>query len=807
MEIPRPSWAETEALLDTALELPQNERAAFVARQAQNAALASEVMALLESAGRSPDFLEPDEAGGPDADGVAENGARFGAWRIAGLVALGGMGQVYRAERADGLYEQTAALKLMKPLSPDHIEWFERERRVLARLDHPGIARLLDGGVSACGRPWMVMEFAAGIPLDRWAEQNRPDLRACLKLFVQVCDALADAHARLIVHRDVKPSNILVDEAGRAKIIDFGVANLSSGESGQGAPLSLDFAAPELLEGGPASTASDVYGVAATLYTLLAGRTPLQLGELPMQIAARHAVEDEPPLLRTVAAPPLKGARASDLEAVLAKALSKKAEDRYQTIETFAQDLRNLLEVRPVAARREERGYVLRRTLLRYRWQTAAAAALVLSLSAGFGASAWQAGQTRIERDWALSEQARLEAVQHYLYFMLRDGAAASGGTSASAGAILEAAADQVSEMFINDPARGGPVMHALGELYFYLNDYNAAEPILNRLVESGAASDPAVLARARYDLAQVRLRTGDRDQAAALLAEAQSFWAQDRTRWERRLVDSRLVEARLLRDTGRLEDGIHLLQTNLPRQIRLGGANDRRTGVYHNDLAVMLHAAGRFEEAASALDMAMDVWRSLGLESSPDALNTLNNLAAIKVMTGDRAGAAPLFREIIDIRRSLYGPSAATAAVLSNYGKTLIEIGEAERAVAYLEEASAMAAEHAGPGSIHYASSMAGLADALAASGRAQEGRLAAERGYETALIHAGPDSPATALVGVSLARELARIGERARATELLNDSEAVFNAMGPAGAAPLQLVQNVRAQFLPEPSDQSRR
>ncbi|MCC5981779.1 MAG: serine/threonine protein kinase [Oceanicaulis sp.] len=807
MEHSRPSWTDTEALLDAALEMPQHERPAFVAEKAASAELASEVMALLEAAEHSASFLEPDPADQEDADGVADNGTRFGAWRVAGLIAQGGMGQVYRAERADGLYEQTGALKLMKPLSPDHIEWFERERRVLARLDHPGIARLLDGGVSNCGRPWMVMEFAAGAPFDQWARQNRPSLRACLELFLQVCDALADAHAKLIVHRDVKPSNILVDESGRAKVIDFGVANLSSSDTGQGPPLSLDFAAPELLEGGPASTASDVYGLAATLYTVLARRTPLQLSELPVQIAARHAVENEPPLLRTVAAPPLTGALASDLEAVLAKALRKKADDRYQTVEAFAQDVRNLLEIRPVTARREERGYVLRRSLLRYRWQTAAAAALVLSLSAGFGASAWQAGQTRIERDWALDEQARLEAVQHYLYFMLRDGADASGGTSASASSILEAAADQVSELFSNDPVRGGPVMHALGELYFYLNDYNAAEPILNRLVDSGAASDPAVLARAKYDLAQVRLRTGDREHAAALLAEAQSFWAQDRMRWNRRLVDSRLLEARILRDTGRLGDGIALLQANLPSQIRLGGANDRRTGVYHNDLAVMLHAAGRFEEAAISLEQAMTIWQSLGLENSPDALNSLNNLAAVRVMTGDRAGAAPLFREIIDIRRSLYGPSAATAAVLNNYGKTLTEIGEAERAVAYLEEAVAMATEHAGPGSLLYASSKAGLADALAASGRPDEGLLAARRGYETALANAGSDSPATALVGISLARELARTGDVLRASALLDDSEAVFIAMGPGGAAPLQLVQNVRAQFLPEPSEQSRR
>ncbi len=786
----RIGWPKVEALLDAALELPESEREAFVRAQAGDSGLEAEVMSLLGAAARAEDFLE----GGGDADAaLLASGEQIGAWRIDGIIGRGGMGDVYQAGRADGLYEQTAALKLMRAGSEDRAALFDSERRYLARLEHPNIARLLDGGVTGEGRPWMVMELAAGTPVDDWAAETKAGPRRIVEVMLQVCEALSHAHEKLIVHRDIKPSNILVDETGRARVIDFGVARLAGAEKRQAAPLSLDYAAPELLEGEAATTASDVYGLAATLYALLAGHPPLRLGSDPLPVAMRRAVEEVPPRLSLAMPTGMDGSLVRDIDRVLARALSKRPEDRYRTVSSLCEDLSRALEGRAVSARAGERGYVMGRFLRRHRWQTAAAAALVLSLAGGLTASLWQASEARIERDWALREQARLEAVQHYLYFMLRDGADASGGTGASAAEILDAAADQVTEMFSADPAQGAQVMHTLAELYFYLNDYEAAAPLLRRLAHAEDI-DPAVQASARYDLAQVLLRMGDRESAGMLLEQAQAFWNQDPGQWRRRLVDSRLVEARLLRDSGELEAAVSLLQGTLPERVALSGHAHRMTGVFRNDLGVMLTAAGRMDEAAVAFRDALATWRATGLDHSPDALNTLNNLAAVEVLSGRHEAAAPLFGELLELRRSSYGPSATTAAVLNNYGKTLVNLDRPEEALPYLREAAEMAREHAGSASLVYASALAGHSEALAGTGEVRAALDLAESGFAEVVEAAGGRGPASSVVGVAWARTLAAQGETDRAAELLDEAEAAFAPLG-AGAAPqMQAIATIR-------------
>ncbi|TRO95350.1 protein kinase [Glycocaulis profundi] len=786
----RIGWPKVEALLDAALELPESEREAFVRAQAGDSGLEAEVMSLLGAAARAEDFLE----GGGDADAaLLASGEQIGAWRIDGIIGRGGMGDVYQAGRADGLYEQTAALKLMRAGSEDRAALFDSERRYLARLEHPNIARLLDGGVTGEGRPWMVMELAAGTPVDDWAAETKAGPRRIVEVMLQVCEALSHAHEKLIVHRDIKPSNILVDETGRARVIDFGVARLAGAEKRQAAPLSLDYAAPELLEGEAATTASDVYGLAATLYALLAGHPPLRLGSDPLPVAMRRAVEEVPPRLSLAMPTGMDGSLVRDIDRVLARALSKRPEDRYRTVSSLCEDLSRALEGRAVSARAGERGYVMGRFLRRHRWQTAAAAALVLSLAGGLTASLWQASEARIERDWALREQARLEAVQHYLYFMLRDGADASGGTGASAAEILDAAADQVTEMFSADPAQGAQVMHTLAELYFYLNDYEAAAPLLRRLAHAEDI-DLAVQASARYDLAQVLLRMGDRESAGMLLEQAQAFWNQDPGQWRRRLVDSRLVEARLLRDSGELEAAVSLLQGTLPERVALSGHAHRMTGVFRNDLGVMLTAAGRMDEAAVAFRDALATWRATGLDHSPDALNTLNNLAAVEVLSGRHEAAAPLFGELLELRRSSYGPSATTAAVLNNYGKTLVNLDRPEEALPYLREAAEMAREHAGSASLVYASALAGHSEALAGTGEVRAALDLAESGFAEVVEAAGGRGPASSVVGVAWARTLAAQGETDRAAELLDEAEAAFAPLG-AGAAPqMQAIATIR-------------
>ncbi|MFN3536079.1 MAG: tetratricopeptide repeat protein, partial [Brevundimonas sp.] len=351
-------------------------------------------------------------------------------------------------------------------------------------------------------------------------------------------------------------------------------------------------------------------------------------------------------------------------------------------------------------------------------------------------------------------------------------------GTSASAREILEVAGQQVTTMFAADPVRGGAVMHALAELYLYLGDYEAAAPLLRRVAEA-PETEPSVRASARYDLAQYNLRTADPGAAAVLLAQAQAFWEQDANLWRRRLVDSRLVEARVLRDQGEIDAAIQLLSASLPERIRLSGANHRETGVYHNDLGVLFNAAGRRDEAAASFRAALDIWRETSLGDSPDALNTLNNLAAIEVLSGRPAEAAVLFSRAVEVRRSLYGPSAATAALLNNYGKTLLKLDRGPEALPYLREAVDMAREHAGVGSLHYASAVAGLSEALSVVGDPSAALTTATQGYEAVSGSVGLAHPATAITAIALARVLVR-DDRSRAAALLDQAETTLAPMG---------------------------
>lgn len=789
-------WEKVESVLDEALEHdPADRRRLVQERLGDDPALEREALSLLEATEQSAAFLrQPDSPTTPDF----QPGARFGAWEVADRLGGGGMGEVYRVERADGEYRQQAALKLMRPLPAAYWSRFQAERQILAELEHPGVARLLDGGLSADNRPFMVLEYVDGAPIDIWCARTGASTRQRVELILETCAAVGHANAKLVVHRDIKPSNILVTNEGRTRLIDFGVARLMAAGDGDRTetPVSIEYAAPELLEGVSASVMTDVYGLAATLFELLAGRPPISVTGDPMAVAVRKIAETPAERLSTAARPdfaprPL----ARDLDAILARALRKEPESRYPTVEAFASDLRRALTGEPVKARDGEKGYAFNRFVRRRRWPIAAAAAILVSLSGGLGAALVQAERAEIQRDAALREQARLEAVQQYLYFMFRN-AAETGGPDADVSQVLENAASQVLSQFEADPARGGPIVKMLGELYFYLNDYEAAEPLLERLVDTPGV-EPQIVASAAYDLAQVRLRQGDPESAARYLQQAQTFWAGEPSRWRSQLVDSRLVEARLLRDQGQVEDAVSLLQRNLPSRIALSGANHRETGVYHNDLGVMLTAAGRADEAIPSFRAALGVWQATGLESGPDALNTLNNLAALEVLEGRPARAEPLFERALAVRRNLYGPSAATAALLSNYGKTLMLLDRAAEAAPVLEEAMAMALEHAGAGSLHYASALAGLSEAYLALGRTEQAARLSEGGLSTVRSALGDAHPATAVVAVSLGRVRAAQGRTMEARTLLDQAEQALAALGPAAASQIRAIEQIRSRY----------
>lgn len=800
-------WQMVESVFDEAWELPESERISWVQAQPLPGEVLQAVLQLLRAAERSSGFLSTQDthpAQDESAPAPMRPGERAGAWCIVQPLGRGGMGDVYEVKRADGHFAQRAALKRLALAGSGDGARFQVERATLARLEHPGIARLIDGGLLDDGRPFMVMELVDGLPIDTWCDRHSLDWAARVRLIVQVCNALAYAHGKLLVHRDLKPSNVLVDPDGRARLIDFGVVHLTDAAepAHAAAPLSLAYAAPEQIEGASVSTATDVYGVAATLYHLIAGHPPRHLAGLPVSMAVVKALETPPARLAALPlAAPSGAARAllADLDAILAKALDTDAAARYATVAAFSDDLQRALERGEVAARRHDPRHRLRRMLWRIRWPLAATAAIGASLAIGLGLSLRYAGQAAYERDQARREQARLEAVQQSVFHMFRSAGELKGG-SATASDVLESAAQRIEEEFARDPLQAAPILHALGELYFLITDYEAAQPLLQRLAAADpAVVDPSLIAAARYDLAQVLYRRGDATGAGQLLAQAQQFWANDPPRWESRIVDSRLLQAQLIRSAGEHAVAVELLQGALARRIELSGQYHRETGIFHNNLGVARFSDGQIDAARASFRAATEVWRMAGLAQSPDALNTLNNWGSLELASGKPETAEPLLREAVALRQRLYGPSAATAALLNNYGKLLLQQSRPDAALPVLQDAAAMGAQFAGHGSLHHVAALAATAEAHLSLGHREAGAKDAATALDSALATLGPDHVGTALASLTMAR--LRLDEQRphEAIALLDEAERIARASGPSGARLIVQAETLRSQLAP--------
>jgi len=425
-------WLAVKTLYEQALALPAAEREAFVASSPAQAAIRAEALSLLAHHGASTGTGEGAFLASPTArlmtEGAARTGQRLGAWEIVRPLGAGGVGEVFEARRADGQYEGRAAIKLLKRGmdSAAVLQRFALERQALARLQHPHIAGLLDAGLSDDGQPFFVMAYVDGLPLDT-AMAGRT-LKERLGLFLQLADAVAYAHRSLLVHRDLKPGNVLVTPEGQVMLLDFGIAKLL--DPGEGAdadqtsaatrPFTPNYASPEQVRGEAVTTATDIYSLGVLLYLMLTGVRPYGRDSTSAQEAARSVLEDEPtrpsslsPALVTDPAwlstrRQLQG----DLDNILLKALDKRIEQRYASVDALATDIRAHLDGRPVSARPASAGYLVAKFVQRHRGASAGAAAAVLALLLGLAGTSWQAHAARVAEQ---SAEARLAQIQELL--------------------------------------------------------------------------------------------------------------------------------------------------------------------------------------------------------------------------------------------------------------------------------------------------------------------------------------------------------------------------------------------------------
>lgn len=439
-------WQQVKQLLDEAIALDAAERGPFLDRKCgADSELRREVESLLSSHQQAgTGFLRKPAVDLKAAAAVApaRDGRRIGVYQILEEIGHGGMGEVYRAVRADGQYTKEVAIKLVRGGfdTASVIERFRNERQILASLDHPNIARLLDGGTTEAGVPYLVMELVEGMSVDKYCDAQKISIGERLELFRQICAAVQYAHQRLVIHRDIKPSNILVTNEGVPKLLDFGIAKLldptSSEQTTLERPMTPEYASPEQIRGEAITTASDVYSLGVVLYQLLTGRSPYPGETRTPHELARAVCETEPGRPSTAVlkaltvrngeqveqlspeqvsssreASPGKLSRrlAGDLDNIVLMALRKEVSRRYASVEQFAEDIRRHLEGLPVIAAKGSWRYRAGKFVHRQRLAVAATAAVLLALIGGIAATVWQARIARHQAEIARAERARAE--------------------------------------------------------------------------------------------------------------------------------------------------------------------------------------------------------------------------------------------------------------------------------------------------------------------------------------------------------------------------------------------------------------
>jgi len=473
------AWTEVKRLFHAALDLPGPDRLAYVRREAAgNATLLREVESLLAAEEESTDFLD---AGAADYLPASEIGRRIGPYQIIEEIGAGGMGAVYLAERT-GEFRQRVALKLIRPGmdSGMFVSRFHRERQILAALDHPNIARLLDGGAADDGRPYFVMEHVDGKPLQEWCHAHAVPTGERLRLFLDVCGAVEYAHQRLVVHRDLKPANILVTEDGTVKLLDFGIAKLLGSETASetvaltemgGHLMTPEYASPEQVRGLPVTTATDIYSLGVILFELLAGRLPYAFETRSALEVERIVAGTDPPFPSAVAAVPAMARQITgDLDVIVLKALEKEPARRYQSVEQFAADIRRHLEGAPILARPQTWRYRSGRFVRRNRIAVGAAVLVVLSLTGGLIASLWQAHIARQERARAERNFDDVRHLAQSFLFDFHDRIKDLPGSTDARNMVIQTALDYLRRL--SQEARGNQALSRdLAEAWLRLGD------------------------------------------------------------------------------------------------------------------------------------------------------------------------------------------------------------------------------------------------------------------------------------------------------------------------------------------------
>jgi len=788
-------------LFDAVADLPRPDRDPWLERNVPDAGERAALRRLL-SADDAHGFLDTsatEHAARLAAEDMPRDGLigqRVGAFRIVRALGHGGMAAVFLGERVEVDFTQQVAIKLLRRGLYSELEQrlFQRERQVLATLDHPNIAHLIDGGVTAAGIPYLVMEHVDGVPITQYAAERALDLRQRLRLFLDVGRAVESAHRSLIVHRDIKPSNILVTSAGEVKLLDFGIAKLlDEDEPGGGATVGVytpDYAAPEQVSGGAITTATDVYGLGVLLHELLLGLRPQ--GTPTRRPSSRvHELEPESDgsALRSPAPALLRRQLRGDLDNILLKALDPEAARRYASAGALTGDIERFLDHRPVSAHPPSRWYRAAKFIQRHRAGVLASALFLCGILAALGVAVWQA-------DLARQQAARANTVRDFLVSVF-DAARAHlpREQRPTPDALVEQAQRQLAATASLDSVTRADVLSTLGEVNLSLSNFSRAEAQFAQalaLAEAGGASREARHARVlRADALQRAGRNAD------AMRELNAQLDQLRRSPSPTLLRALAVLAAAEVATGASDLAIaHRREAALAAEPVYGPASIEALAT-QLEVGNTLADLQRYPEAVALLEPLLVRWHAASAPEDDRYVAALSSLATATDGIGDKPGSEARFRELLALKRRIYSaPHDAIAKTLRELAGVVLRAEKFPEAETLINEALAMQRQVYGEDHREVAASYDELGEILVTQRRFTE----ADAAYRAAIgicertqIKEEVCPRARNNLGMSLYRQNRLPDAKREMSQALTERRALFGNDHPTIAYSLSTLSNV--------------
>jgi len=743
-------WNRIQELFLEALEMSEAERADFLRDlKDRDSALYSEVHSLLEADSGEDSLIDGRviDIGSAD-DEPAEVGSRIGPYRIVDRIGSGGMGEVYLAERADGVFEQRVALKVVKRGmdTAEILGRFEAERQILARLDHPNIAHLIDGGETEDGRPFFSLQYVEGESIDTYCNSRKLSVDDRLRLFESVLDAVSYAHQNLVVHRDLKPSNIMVSEDGTVKLVDFGIAKIVVGSSGEAASnltrtgariMTPIYASPEQVKGEPVSTSADVYSLGVVLYELLTGHHPYDVRRDSMQEMERAIISTEPsrPSNRVsddgerdqIHEPRLKSRLRGDLDNICLKVLRKSPADRYHSADQFAEDIRRHLNNEPILAAPPGVASRIRKFVLRNRVAVASGTVVLLALIVGLAMATYGFVQARNERDRARSAAAKAEAVSSFLeeVFEVSD-PFTNLGERITARELLDRGAARIEDELAGEPEIQSTMYATVGRLYRSLGLYFEAEPFLEKRLETSRElyGDHSVETAGAYnELGILEHYLGNFDTAAAMHGAALERLADLMEPGAVRIADvyrQKGIVAVSMTDYA-LADS--LFRRALEIYESRFGPRSRQVAEVMGDLGTIGYYTGDYEWADSAYQAAIEIYEETLGPHRPELFTVLQNQGISWQVQGRLTDADSLFRDLLERKIVVYGDRhTEVASALHNIGSVLQYNREYDSALVVLGRTLEIFEESLGPNHDYVAFALRNIGRCQRYAGKTEE-------------------------------------------------------------------------------------